>query len=255
MIIVDSSEANSEDVAVDNMADNDPTDTGLIPDSQTSDADVRQTQDCEEFHPVEQELSSTEVVTRETVSAEEEKFVDADFVSQSEESLVNEQLHQNTEIQKQDGGECSEGSTNQQDPAEALSDTSHVDSAASQSQVRSTMPDLHNQEAISDNVTNEIIETVTTSVRNSATALPVKDDTVNAETSHQIPSVTNGESQETVTENEPSDSPAASNHKQNEQPAEHNVQVCFEREVKVVETQPKIETIQGENNTTADSSN
>ena len=212
----------------------------------------------EEFRPVEQELSSAEVVTKETVSAEEEKFVDADYVSQSEESFVNEQLHQNTEIQKQDGGgECSEASTNQQDPVEARSNTSHVDSAASQSQVRSTMPDLHNQEAISDNVTNEIIETVTTSVRNSATALPLKDDTVteNAETNHEIPIVTNGESQETVTKNEPSDSPAASNHQQSEQPAEHNVQVCFEREVKVVETQPKVETIQGENNTTTDSSN
>ena len=240
----------------------------MIPDSQTNDADAQQMQgNSEEFHPVEQELSSAEVVTRETVSTEEEKFMDAeadqesDFVSQSTESLVNEQLHQNTEmIQKQDtdGGERSEASTDQQEPAEAHSETGHLDSETSQSQIRSTVPDLHNQEAISDNVTNEIIETVTTSVRNSATALPQKDDTVleNAETNHEISSETNDESQETIkvqsehveTKNELAESPASSNHKQSEQPVEHNVQVCFEREVKVVETQPKVETIQVENN-------
>ena len=260
-IIVDSSE---------DIADNDPADTDLIRDSQTNDADAQQIQEnSEEFHPVEQELPSAGVVNRETVSTEEEKFMDAeagqesDFVSQSTENLVNEQLHQNREmIQKRDtdGGERSEAGTNEPEPAEVHSETGHLDSEASQVQIRSTIPDLHNQEAISDNVTNEIIETVTTSVRNNASTLPQEDDTVleNAETNHEIPSETNDDSQETIkvqgehveTKNELTESSAPSNHMQSKQPVEHNVQVCFEREVKVVETQPKVETIQVENDTT-----
>ncbi len=136
------------------------------------------------------------------------------------------------------------------------------DTAATPSDAHSdrAVPDLQKQEAISDNVTNEIIETVTASVRsvvnengqehvsnsehcvdeNQSTDKDTNDASKDSANSEETECEAGDKAEEQNETSEPVTSP---------QPIHHSVQVCFEREVKVVETQPKVQAIEIETKT------
>ena len=251
----------------DSAGDENPTSEQEVDDYETQQMDTAnvtgsssQENQAEEFHNANQGLSSEEVVSRESPSGGDE-FEDAEnnqsenlnFVNQSQHSEETNQ-DQETSLEKQTESEGVHLESHQSEPQDIAT--------VSQSYPRNPVPDLHNQEAISDNVTNEIIETVTTCVRNIVTTTTSENEQVQhmdtVQSHEEVPSdnaTTNtlsadgdevSKSEEDVSENK---EPSSSNHQQIEQPVEHNVQVCFEREVKIVETQPKIE-----NDATADSS-
>ena len=228
--------------------------------------------ETQEFHNAYQDLSSEEVVSRESPSGGDE-FVDAevnqnenlDFVNQSEQTVASEQAQHSTVETNQDVGGQSETSLGKQDSAEDQSEPQDF-AAACQPHHRNLVPDLHNHEAISDNVTNEIIETVTTCVRNIVTTTTSESEHSqnrdNVESNEEVPSNNTSTTTDTLdihdAQNKAEECADGNNESSSslshQQPVEHNVQVCFEREVKIVETQPKLKAIEVENKSTTDNS-
>ena len=227
--------------------------------------------ETEEFHNANQDLSLEEVSREypsggnEFVGAEINQNGNLDFVNQSEQTVASEQAQHSAEETNQDVGGQSETSLEKQDSAKDQSEPQDF-AAASQPHHRNHVPDLHNQEAISDNVTNEIIETVTTCVRNIVTTTTSESEHVqnkdNVESNKEVPNNNTSTTTDTLdshdAQNKAEESADGNNESSSslshQQPVEHNVQVCFEREVKIVETQPKVEAIEVENKSTTDNS-